>query len=38
MLAVFVSIGLLRLPLLPVVLVAAPVSIALAWRRLHADV
>ncbi len=38
MLAVFGAIGLLRLPLLPVVLVAAPASIALAWLRWRADV
>lgn len=29
--AVFVAIGIFRLPLLPVVAIAAPVSIALAW-------
>jgi chromate transporter len=29
----FVAIGLLRLPLIPVVLVLGPLSIALAWRK-----
>lgn len=29
-----VSVGLLRWPLIPVVLVVAPVSVALAWRRI----
>jgi chromate transporter len=32
-LAVFVAIGILQYPLVPVVLVAAPLSIALAWPR-----
>ncbi len=31
--AVFVAIGFLRWPLAPVVLVAAPISVALAWPR-----
>jgi chromate transporter len=33
MAAVFVAIGLLRLPLLPVLLVAAPISIAISYAR-----
>lgn len=31
--AVAVTVGLLKLPLIPVVLVIAPISVALAWRR-----
>jgi len=31
--ATFLAIGVLRLPMIPVVLVLAPVSIALAWRE-----
>jgi chromate transporter len=31
--AVAIAVGLLKLPLIPVVLVIAPVSVALAWRR-----
>jgi chromate transporter len=30
--ATFVAIGILRLPMIPVVLVLAPASIGLAWR------
>lgn len=33
MVAIFVAIGFLRWPLVPVVLVMAPISIALAWPR-----
>jgi chromate transporter len=33
MLAIFVAIGLLRWPLVPVVLVMAPLSIAVSWPR-----
>ena len=33
MVAVFAAVGVLRLPLLPVVAVAAPVSVAYAWPR-----
>jgi chromate transporter len=33
MLAIFVAIGFLRWPLVPVVLVMAPISIALSWPR-----
>lgn len=33
MLAIFIAVGFLRWPLVPVVLVMAPISIALAWRR-----
>jgi chromate transporter len=33
MLAIFVAIGLLRWPLVPVVLVMAPISIAICWPR-----
>jgi chromate transporter len=32
MLAIFIAIGLLRWPLVPVVLVMAPISVAIAWR------
>ena len=32
MLAIFIAIGILRWPLVPVVLVMAPVSVAIAWR------
>lgn len=31
--ATFVAVGVLRLPMIPVVLVLAPLSLALAWRR-----
>ncbi|MBE1203678.1 chromate transporter [Aminobacter carboxidus] len=31
--AVAIAVGLLKLPLIPLVLVIAPVSVALAWRR-----
>lgn len=31
----FVAVGILRLPMIPVVLVLAPVSIGLAWRSLR---
>ena len=33
MLAIFVAIGFLRWPLVPVVLVMAPISIAVSWPR-----
>jgi chromate transporter len=33
LLAVFISVGFLRWPLVPVVLVMAPISVALAWPR-----
>jgi chromate transporter len=33
MLAIFIAVGFLRWPLVPVVLVMAPISIALAWPR-----
>jgi hypothetical protein len=33
MIAVFVAIGVLRLPLLAVMAVMVPVSVALAWRE-----
>jgi chromate transporter len=33
MAAIFIAIGLLRWPLVPVVLVMAPISIAVAWPR-----
>ena len=32
--ATAIAVGFLRLPLIPVVLVVAPISVALAWRRL----
>jgi chromate transporter len=33
MLAIFIAVGFLRWPLVPVVLVMAPISVALAWPR-----
>jgi chromate transporter len=36
-LAVFVAIGVMKWPLAPVVLVMAPVSIAMAWMRVRAN-
>ena len=36
-LAVFVSIGILKWPMLPVILVCAPISIACAWPRKNAN-
>jgi chromate transporter len=35
MLAVFAAVGVLKWPLLPVVFVLAPISIAIAWPRGH---
>jgi chromate transporter len=35
--ATFVAVGVLRWPLIPVVLVLAPVSIAICWFRKSAD-
>lgn len=37
LLVVFVSVGFLRLPLVPVVLVMAPLSIAIAWWQLKGE-
>lgn len=34
--ATFVAVGVLRLPMLPVVLVVIPLSVALAWHTRHA--
>ena len=36
-LAVFIAIGLLHWPLVPVVLVAAPLSVAMIWPRKPRD-
>lgn len=35
--AAFVAVGLLRWPLMPVLLVLGPIGFALAWRRLERD-
>ena len=37
MLAVFVAVGLLNWPMVPVVLALTPFSVAAAWRDVHAD-
>lgn len=37
LMATFVAVGILRWPLIPVVLVLAPISIALAWLRKAGD-
>jgi chromate transporter len=37
MLATFVAVGLLNWPLVPVVLVLAPLSIAASWPRARSD-